>query len=73
MHRYFKRLDLPEMEVLGQRLEEGRVKWQYANNTLVISYTKPEAVRAAEVLDKQTAAALPVANASGEEPECKQQ
>lgn len=44
--RYYKRFDVPELDVLGLPLEDSSLSWTHANNTLIITMTKP-----AEVLE----------------------
>jgi hypothetical protein len=39
--------------VLGLKMEDTRLKWQYANNTLIVSYSKPQEVRAAESAERR--------------------
>ncbi len=39
--RYFKRFNVPELDLLGLPLEEEALSWVHANNTLVVSYAKP--------------------------------
>lgn len=51
--KYFKRFSLPEMDALGLALEEEAMSWTYANNTLIITYTKPNAVLLAERSDAE--------------------
>ncbi|VUZ39052.1 unnamed protein product [Hymenolepis diminuta] len=40
--KYFKRITVPDLERLGIRLNSSLLSKNYANNTLVISYIKPE-------------------------------
>lgn len=42
--RYFKRLDIPEMDKLGLPLVDAALSWSHAHNTLVVSYAKPAQV-----------------------------
>ncbi len=35
--KYYKRFDIPELKNKGLTLENGKVSWVYANNTLVVS------------------------------------
>ena len=46
--KYFKRIDIPEMKLLGLQIEDQNVSWKYSNNTLLIGYIKPQ-----EVLDTE--------------------
>lgn len=43
--RYFKRFTVPEMDHLHLPLEQSALSWRHNNNTLVISYQKPEAIK----------------------------
>jgi protein DPCD len=72
--RYYKRIDVPELATLKLILETSRLKWQHANNTLVVSYGKPPEVRAAEAAEKRSLASIkaqPIGPAG--EQDCKQQ
>jgi len=42
--KYYKRFVIDEMVALGLALNEADLSWTYANNTLVIQYTKPAKV-----------------------------
>eukprot|EP00918_Siedleckia_nematoides_P011920 GHVU01026225.1.p1 GENE.GHVU01026225.1~~GHVU01026225.1.p1 ORF type:complete len:202 (-),score=30.21 GHVU01026225.1:816-1421(-) len=48
--KYFKRLNIPEFSRANPpvSLEEGRLTWAHSNNTMVISYKKPQSVLAYE-------------------------
>lgn len=43
-HRYYKRLLLPEMQLLHLVLEPSRLTWSHASSTLTINYAKPPAL-----------------------------
>ena len=43
--RYFKRFTVPEMDHLHLPLEQSALSWRHNNNTLIISYQKPEAIK----------------------------
>mmetsp|Transcript_3983 Transcript_3983/g.11251 ORF Transcript_3983/g.11251 Transcript_3983/m.11251 type:complete len:197 (-) Transcript_3983:228-818(-) len=51
--KYFKRINIPEMDALGLPLDEGSLAWTYANNTLIVTYTKPRQVLEAEAQEAQ--------------------
>lgn len=76
--RYFKRISVPELDAMELHLEAGRLRWQHAHNTLVVSYTKPDEVRAAEEMEKcglksiEGQGIVP-AVPGGEPSDCKQQ
>lgn len=46
--KYFKRIDVPEMELLNLPLEQHLLTWTHAHNTLIISYQKPDQLLLAE-------------------------
>lgn len=39
--KYFKRIDLPDLKRIDQKLEDKALTWKHQHNTLVISYQKP--------------------------------
>ena len=49
--KYYKKFDIPELDVIDAPLEEAALTWHHANNTLVISYKKPAKVVHAEKAD----------------------
>lgn len=51
--KYFKKYGIPELDLLGLPYEGQRLQFYHSNNTLVISYTKPPAMLAAEEEDRQ--------------------
>ena len=63
---------------MGMHLDTARLRWQHAHNTLVVSYSKPEKVKAAEEMEKcglktiDGCGAVP-ALSGGEPSDCKQQ
>ena len=40
--KYYKRIDIPDMKRLELVLEDSAIAWKYQNNTVIISYDKPE-------------------------------
>jgi hypothetical protein len=42
--KYYKRFDISDMKRLSLPLEESSLAWKFQNNTLLISYDKPEKV-----------------------------
>ena len=42
--KYYKRFDIPDMKRIGLTLEESEIAWKYQNNTVIISYDKPEKI-----------------------------
>jgi hypothetical protein len=47
--KYYKRFGIPDLERIGASLDENMMKVNFVNNTLVISYKKPE-----EILRKES-------------------
>ncbi|KAK3270352.1 hypothetical protein CYMTET_21250 [Cymbomonas tetramitiformis] len=76
--KYYKRIDVPEMKVLGAPLEDSCLQWKHANNTLIVSYRKPEEALKADQEDqkfiKQAKTSTGGADMDLDNPEgCKQQ
>jgi hypothetical protein len=46
--KYFKRIDTPDLKRVGATMLESSVAWRYQNQTVIISYDKPQ-----EVLDRE--------------------
>ena len=46
--KYYKRIDIPDMQRLGIELDEGDLAWKYQNSTVIISYDKPQKIIDAE-------------------------
>lgn len=44
--KYYKRLPMPEMQLLGLVAEPSRVSWSHAGSTLTVHYSKPPALLA---------------------------
>lgn len=70
--RYFKKIHVPELEILELAIDEQRLHWQHSNNTLVITYSKPPAVREADALELQALKGFNTGNEHGNT-DCKQQ
>jgi hypothetical protein len=70
--RYFKKIHVPELEVLELAIDEKHLTWQHRNNTLIITYSKPPLVREADTLELK---ALREFNTDAEHgnTDCKQQ
>lgn len=45
-HRYYKKLDMPEMKLLQLVAEPSRLQWQHSAGTLTVHYAKPPALLA---------------------------
>jgi len=76
--KYFKRINVPSMTALGEKLcdDQNVLTYTHSNNTLIIQYKKPKKVIQTEVQYAQ-ARAKAAENASGgksdETPDCKTQ
>ena len=46
--KYFKRIDVEELERMRIPLEDGPLSWTHENNTLIVQYKKPAGVLAKE-------------------------
>lgn len=46
--KYFKRITVPDLARAGAKLQDELLTWKHQHNTLIISYTKPAEVLAAE-------------------------
>jgi hypothetical protein len=44
--RYYKRLEMPEMQLLQLAVEPSRVSWSHSNGVLQVHYAKPPALLA---------------------------
>ena len=40
--KYYKRIDIPDLRRAGLEIAEEAIAWRYANNTVIISYDKPD-------------------------------
>ena len=62
--KYYKRIDIPDMKRMKIVLEDSAVAWKYQNNTVIISYDKPEKCIEADKKKKENLATIGV-GASG--------
>ncbi len=46
--KYFKRISLPDLAAVKVQLDNSKLSWSHANNTLAIEYVKPKEVVAVE-------------------------
>lgn len=53
--KYFKRIQVPDLARAGLKLQDELLTWKHQHNTLIISYTKPAEVLAAEQRSLQEA------------------
>ena len=44
--KYYKRIDIPDLRRVSLQIDEAAIAWRYTNNTVIISYDKPEQVKA---------------------------
>lgn len=70
--KYFKKLNIPELDVLQLPVEPSRLQWHHANSTLVVSYNKPPMVLQAEKEDREARRATKASTEDGNV-DCKQQ
>jgi len=42
--KYYKRIEIPELKKYGLALDDKSISWKYQNETLLITYLKPEVV-----------------------------
>ena len=47
--KYFKRIDIPDLKRVKLEIDDTKVKWKYANNTVIIAYDKPAEVKAKDL------------------------
>uniref|UniRef100_A0A7S2DN68 Protein DPCD n=1 Tax=Haptolina brevifila TaxID=156173 RepID=A0A7S2DN68_9EUKA len=70
--KYFKRIDVADMDRARLPLEEPALSWSHDNNTLIIQYKKPAAVLSAEKDAKVARLSAPEQQPQQDE-QCKQQ
>eukprot|EP01027_Heterolobosea_sp_BB2_P011885 GEZU01017253.1.p1 GENE.GEZU01017253.1~~GEZU01017253.1.p1 ORF type:complete len:215 (-),score=44.11 GEZU01017253.1:206-796(-) len=51
--KYYKRFDIPDMKRAKLKLDPSALSWTYTNNTLLVSYKKPDPIIQAERQAKQ--------------------
>jgi len=61
--KYYKKFAIPELDHLGQPLEAAKMQWKHANNTLHITYKKPQEVIDSEMDDQRSLKTAPKAAA----------
>ena len=76
--KYFKRIDVEELDRMRIPLEEASLSWEHENSTLIIQYKKPAAVIAKEREAKVARLTAPelqpgAEGGSGDPADCKQQ
>mmetsp|Transcript_18696 Transcript_18696/g.25912 ORF Transcript_18696/g.25912 Transcript_18696/m.25912 type:complete len:201 (-) Transcript_18696:93-695(-) len=73
--KYYKRFNIPELDHLGAPVVDSHLQWRHNNNTLLITYKKPEEVVQAEKrtqMELKTAKTGPAESLAADE-NCKQQ
>lgn len=68
--KYYKKLEITDMDRLDLELDPAALTYAHANNTLIISYKKPQAVLAFE---KKLMTKLKKLKSDGDVDQCKQQ
>lgn len=63
---------MPELEILELAIDKDRLHWQHSNNTLIITYSKPPAVREADALELKALKSFNTDTEHGNT-DCKQQ
>lgn len=71
--KYFKRLDIPDLERAGVPLDAACLSYDVQHQTLVIQYKKPLSVLTVEAAARKERAAMPSKRADNNNADCKQQ
>lgn len=71
--KYFKVIDITDLNRAGIKLDASNVSWEHKMNTLVIKYKKPLSLRMVEMQEKKERAAMPAVRVKDQEPRCDQQ
>ena len=74
--KYFKRIDVEELDRVRVPLEEALLSWTHENSTLIVQYKKPAVVMAKEKeakVARLTAPEEPPAGEGLDAEQCKQQ
>lgn len=72
--KYFKRIDVPDMQRMGLRLDKASVSWDVQHNTLIVTYAKPVAMRVVEMQEKKERASMQSARVKDDgQSQCAQQ
>eukprot|EP00164_Ancoracysta_twista_P003763 GFYU01005046.1.p1 GENE.GFYU01005046.1~~GFYU01005046.1.p1 ORF type:complete len:200 (-),score=62.18 GFYU01005046.1:28-627(-) len=71
--KYYKRIEIPDMDRLSLPFSANACKWSHANNTLIVSYMKPAEVMRAEMEKKQEVASVKASSQKDGDVECNQQ
>jgi len=69
--KYFKRIDVPDLNRLGLRVEEGGISIAHANRTLVVSLKKPQKILELEAELRKERKSMKVSKEG--DADCKQQ
>ena len=57
--KYFKRISIPDMDRTNLKLEEENLSWVWKNQTLIVEYKKPLAIKTLEAQWKKERSAMP--------------
>lgn len=71
--KYFKRLDIPDMERAQVPLNPSNLSFDVQHQTLIIQYKKPLSVLTVEAAARKERAAMPSKRADSNNSDCKQQ
>lgn len=71
--KYFKRLDIPDLERARIPLEASRLSFDVQHQTLIIQYKKPLSILAAEAAARKERASMPSKRVDDKNADCKQQ
>ncbi|KAG5500534.1 hypothetical protein JKF63_03628 [Porcisia hertigi] len=71
--KYFKRLDIPDLERAQIPLEGAHLSYDVQHQTLIIQYKKPLSVLTAEAAARKERASMPSKRVDENNPDCKQQ
>ena len=47
--KYYKRIDIPDLKRIQLVIDESAIAWKYSNNTVIITYDKPQQVKQREL------------------------
>ncbi|KAG5475128.1 hypothetical protein CUR178_04579 [Leishmania enriettii] len=71
--KYFKRLDIPDLERARVPLESAHLSYYVQHQTLIIEYKKPLSVLAAEAAARKERASMPSKRVDDSNSDCRQQ
>jgi hypothetical protein len=72
--KYFKRIEIPDMQRAGLKLDPANLSWEHKMNTLIVTYKKHMSMRVVEAQEKKERASMKSARVKDDgEPQCAQQ